>query len=106
MIATAALALINPYLTVLMAYDYYLLLGYSRVLNQTTFVMALDQNKRQIYLNRLNFLGYHTRFEDSKKYSLRQVRYIGEYVNEFVTMESKGLLPSIGRFMARPSRHT
>lgn len=42
LIATAALALINPYLSVLMAYDYYLLLGYSRVLNQTTFVMALD----------------------------------------------------------------
>ena len=99
MIATAALAMVNPYLSLLMAYDYFLLLGYAKVLNQTTFVLALDQNKREIYINRLNFLGYHTKFEDQKKYILRSVKYIGEYVNEFVTFDNNGLLPSISRMM-------
>ncbi len=99
MIATAALALVNPYLSLLMAYDYFLLLGYAKVLNQTTFVLALDQNKREIYINRLNFLGYHTKFEEHKKYRLRPVKYVGEYVNEYVTIDNKGLLPSISRMM-------
>jgi hypothetical protein len=99
LIATAALALVNPYLSLLMAYDYFLLLGYAKVLNQTTFVLALDQNKREIYINRLNFLGYHTKFEEHKKYRLRSVKYVGEYVNEYVTIDNKGLLPSISRMM-------
>lgn len=41
-VATMALAMINPWLSLLMAYDYYLLLGFTKVLNQTTFVLVLD----------------------------------------------------------------
>jgi hypothetical protein len=34
--------MINPFLPLLLAYDYYLLLGFTKVLNQTTFVLVLD----------------------------------------------------------------
>ncbi len=58
----------------------------------------LDQTKRHIYINRLNFLGYMKHFEE-KRISLRTVKYVGEYRNEFVTLDNKGLLPSISRLM-------
>ena len=97
-IATVGLALMNPFLPILLAYDYYLLLGFTKVLNQTTFVLVLDESKRHIYLNRLNFLGYQKHFEE-KRISLRGVRFLGEYRNEYVTLDNKGLLPSISRLM-------
>jgi hypothetical protein len=90
--------MVHPLLTALMLYDYYLLLGFTKVLNQTTFLLVLDQGKRHIYLNRLNFLGFQKAFEE-KKVSLRTVRFLGEYVNEYVTLDNKGLLPSISRLM-------
>ncbi len=96
--ATAALAFVNPFLPLVLLYDYYLLLGFTKVLNQTTFVLILDQSKRHIYLNRLNFLGYMKQFEE-KRINLRSIKYIGEYRNEFVTLDNKGLLPSISRLM-------
>ncbi len=40
--ATAALAFVNPFLPLVLLYDYYLLLGFTKVLNQTTFVLILD----------------------------------------------------------------
>lgn len=98
LVATAGLFMVHPALTLLMLYDYYLLLGFTKVLNQTTFAMILDSGKRHIYLNRLNFLGFQTHFKEDKV-SLRTVRYIGEYVNEFVALDNKGLLPSISRLM-------
>jgi hypothetical protein len=58
LLASAALFMVNPLLPLLLTYDYYLLLGFTKVLNQTTFVLVLDQGKRHVYLNRLNFLGY------------------------------------------------
>jgi hypothetical protein len=97
-LATGALAMVNPFLPLLLAYDYYLLLGFTKVLNQTTFVLVLDQSKRHIYLNRLNFLGYMKKFEE-KRISLRSLKFMGEYRNEFVTLDNKGLLPSISRLM-------
>lgn len=60
--ATLLLGFLHPYLIVLMAYDYYLLFGFTRVLNQTTWAILLDSSKRHIYLNKLNFLGYETKF--------------------------------------------
>ena len=42
LVATAGLAMVNPFLPLLLAYDYYLLLGFTKVLNQTTFVLAID----------------------------------------------------------------
>jgi hypothetical protein len=58
--ATVMLAAINPFLPLALIYDYYLLLGFTKVLNQTTFAAVLDQSKRHVYLNRLNFLGFNT----------------------------------------------
>ena len=97
-IAAIALSMVHPALSLLLAYDVYHLLGYTKVLNQTTFVLALDQGKRHIYLNRLNFLGFNKAFEE-KKFSLRTVRFIGEYTNEFINLDNKGLLPSISRMI-------
>ena len=90
--------MVNPFLPLLLAFDYYRLLGFTKVLNQTTFVLVLDQSKRHIYLNRLNFLGYMKKFEE-KRISLRSLKFMGEYRNEFVTLDNKGLLPSISRLM-------
>jgi sRNA-binding regulator protein Hfq len=98
LLTTAGLFMVHPMLTALLLYDYYLLLGFTKVLNQTTFALVLDHGKRHIYLNRLNFLGYQREFKENRV-SLRTVRYIGEYTNEFVTLDNKGLLPSISRLM-------
>lgn len=42
LMSTVALAFVHPALPILMAYDYYLLFGFTKVLNQTTFVLVLD----------------------------------------------------------------
>jgi hypothetical protein len=36
---------------------------------------------------------------DQKKFSLRNVRYLGEYRNEFITLDNRGLLPSMARLL-------
>jgi hypothetical protein len=79
-ITTGLLAVINPLLPILLVYDYFLLIGFTKVLNQTTFAMILDNTKRHIYLNRLNFLGYYTKFEE-RKTSLRNIKFVGIYKN-------------------------
>lgn len=61
-------------------------------------MLVLDQGKRHIYLNRLNFLGYMTKFEE-RRIPLRNIRFMGEYVNKYVTLDNKGLLPSISSMM-------
>lgn len=38
------------------------------------------------------------KFEE-KRISLRSIKFMGEYRNEFVTLDNKGLLPSISRLM-------
>ena len=98
LLATLGLALVNPLMPLLLCYDYYSLFGYAKVLNQTTFMLVLDQGKRHIYLNRLNFLGYMTKFEE-RRIPLRNIRFMGEYVNKYVTLDNKGLLPSMSSLM-------
>jgi len=39
-----------------------------------------------------------TKFEE-RKISLRNVRFMGEYTNKYVTLDNKGLLPSMSRLM-------
>lgn len=97
-LATGALAMVHPAMPILLAYDYYLLFGFTKVLNQTTFAILLDESKRGVFINRLNFLGYHTKFEE-KRYLMSTVKFIGVYTNEYVTLNNKGLLPSISRLM-------
>jgi len=58
----------------------------------------LDQSKRDVYLNKLNFLGYQTEVRPVKT-NLRKIKYIGEYTNKFITLDHRGLIPSISRLM-------
>lgn len=60
--------------------------------------MILDNSKRHIYINRLNFLGYQTKFEE-RKISLRNVKFLGIYKNNFINLDHKGLLPSISKML-------
>jgi hypothetical protein len=46
----------------------------------------------------LNFLGFQKSFEE-KKYSLRSIRYLGEYTNEFITLDNRGLIPSLSKLI-------
>jgi hypothetical protein len=39
-----------------------------------------------------------TKFEE-RKISLRNVRFMGEYTNKYVTLDNKGLTPSMSRLM-------
>ena len=92
------LAAINPMLTLLLSYDVFLLLNAFRVLNQTTEFIRLCSSKRHIYLNKLNFLGYHKEPKPDR-ISLQDIIYIGEYENKSLTLKNFGLLPSIARLM-------
>ncbi|CDW83117.1 UNKNOWN [Stylonychia lemnae] len=98
LLTTVFLGLINPLLPLVLTYDYFLLANYAKVLNQTTFVMALDASKRHVYLNRLNFLGYHTEMKETR-IPLINIRFMGEYTNKYVTLDNRGLLPSFSRIM-------
>lgn len=97
-LTTVALAVINPFLPLVMLYDYYLLLGFTKVLNQTTFMIVLEDNKRDVFLNKLNFLGYRTEMT-RKRTSLKKFTFMGEYINKYITLDNRGLLPSLSRMM-------
>ena len=57
-IAAVFLGLIHPGLSLLLAYDYYLLLRGTAIMNQTCNMVVLDRTKRHVFLSKLNFLGY------------------------------------------------
>jgi hypothetical protein len=46
-------------------------------------------------------LGYHTKFNE-KRINLKSVKFLGIYKNEFITLDNRGLLPSISRLFAQP----
>jgi hypothetical protein len=99
-VAATFLALIHPAFALLMCYDYYLLLRGTAVMNQTCNLIVLDKTKRHILLSKLNFLGYE-RKPKTRRISLANVRYIGEFENNFITMDNYGLLPSIAQYLHR-----
>ena len=37
---------------------------------------------------------------EERKFSLSSIKFIGEYRNEYVTLDNKGLLPSISRMLS------
>lgn len=102
-IAATFLGLMHPALALLMSYDYYLLIRGTAVMNKTCNVIVLDKTKRHVYLSKLNFLGYE-RKPKPRRISLANIRYIGDYENNYVTMDNFGLLPSIAQYInnARP----
>ena len=98
-VATAALALVNPYLCAVMLYDYYLLAAFSnQIVNRTVFEMILHNNKTHIILNKLNFLGYQT--EKKHIVMIRNIKYTGELKNEYLNFDFTGLPPSISKLMS------
>lgn len=48
-------------------------------------------------MNKLNFLGYETAPSKSR-ISLRDIKYMGEFENKFVTLNNFGILPSFSKF--------
>ena len=92
-ICTAALGAFHPVLSLVMAYDWYMLFKGLQVMNQTCESLLLDKGKRHIMTSKLNFLGYEKKPE-ARRISLRNIRYLGEFENKFVTTHHQGLPPS------------
>ena len=97
-LAAGCLAMIHPALSLLLGYEYFLLLKALRVMNQTTNLILLDTTKRHVLLSKLNFLGYETKPKQDRV-SLQSIKYMGEYENTAVTMDNAGLLPSFAKYM-------
>ena len=97
-VAAGLLFAMHPALALLMSYDYYLLLRGTAIMNQTCNMVVLDKTKRHVFLSKLNFLGYE-RKPVPKRISLKDISYIGEYENTFVTMDNYGLFPSLAQYL-------
>jgi len=100
LVATGALGMIHPALPIVLAYDYFLLLAATKVLNRTCTWVALDSTKRHLNLNKLNFLGFG-RAPSMARIPLNEVIYLGDFVNKSITMRNMGLLPSMQKFFVR-----
>jgi hypothetical protein len=96
-VTATALALFNPYAPAVLLYDFYLLFKATQIMNQTCNMIVLDETKRHVHLNKLNFLGYY-REQKQRRVSLRDVKYMGLYENTAITHNNYGLLPSISRY--------
>ena len=60
----------------------------------------LDESKRHVLLNKLNFLGYETE-PDTKRISLREIKYMGHFENHSITQNNYGNLPSFSKFFGK-----
>lgn len=92
------LSFIHPWLPVLLSFDVLLLLHAFKTLNQTTNLIILDNYKRHVHLNKLNFLGFK-RKESPKRIPLKRMLFLGKYHNKGLSLNNLGLLPSISYFM-------
>ena len=63
-------------------------------------MIALDESKRHVLLNKLNFLGYETE-PDTKRISLREIKYMGHFENHSITQNNYGILPSFSKFFGK-----
>lgn len=68
-------------------------------MNQTCNMIILEETKRHVLLNKLNFLGYQKEISGARV-SLRDIKYMGLYENTSITQNNYGLLPSISRYLA------
>jgi hypothetical protein len=69
-------------------------------MNQTTKYIVLEESKRHIIINKLNFLGYETA-PKLKRIKLSDIKYMGLFENRTVTQQNFGLLPSFALFFGR-----
>ena len=60
--------------------------------------MLLHNNKYHIRLNKLNYLGYET--EKVVELRIRDIKYMGEVKNEYMSFDVVGVPPSINKMMA------
>lgn len=97
-VSAVCLGLVNPWLPILLTYDYYLLLKATQIMNQTANTIVLDESKRHVLLNKLNFLGYETA-PKTERLSLRDIKYMGEFENRAITMDNYGILPTFSKLM-------
>lgn len=101
LILAGSLAVIHPAFALLTVYDFFLLTKYSLILNSTVYHMTLRENKRQVTIGTLNFLGFLIKFdlaEKRERISLKDIKYIGKFENTFLNLEITGLPPSFSRF--------
>ena len=101
-VAAACLGMFNVWLPFILSYDFYLLLKATQIMNQTTNTIVLDESKRHVYLNKLNFLGYETA-PTTKRVSLREIKYMGLFENQSITQNNYGILPSFSKFFKNVS---
>jgi len=93
------LSMIHPGLMLLLGYDVYLLFKSMAVMNQTVDMIVLHNNKKDVRMSKVNFLGYHK--EGHAVLPLSEIRFIGKVENTSVLLDNYGLLPSIGRMLRR-----
>jgi hypothetical protein len=60
--------------------------------------MTLHPNKYHLFLNKTNFLGYET--ERAVGVMIRNIKYTGEFKNEYLSFDYPGMLPSISKIMS------
>jgi len=97
-VMTGCLYAIHPYLAVLSLPDWTLLLGFCGFYaNNTVNRIVLDKDKQTVLINKLNFVGAMTARED--RCLIRDIQYMGEYKNEYMTFEYFGLPPILMKLM-------
>ena len=97
-VMTVGLGMISPYLMPLMAYDYALLIGFSGMIaNRTVHNIVLAENKYDIMMNKCNFLGYER--ERVMKIKIRDIKYTGEVINNYMSFDHTGLPPSFSKLL-------
>lgn len=99
-ISAFCLGMVNIYLPLVLSYDFFLLFRATQIMNQTANTIVLDETKRYVYLNKLNFLGYETA-PNTQRISLKDIKYMGEFENRAITMDNHGILPSFSKLLAK-----
>lgn len=100
-VLAGSLAVIHPALALLSIYDFFLLTKYSLILNSTVYFLTLRENKKQLTIGTLNFLGFLVKYslaENRERVNLKDIKYVGRYENTFLNLEITGLPPSFSRF--------
>lgn len=98
-IMTGALFTVHPYLAFLAVPDWFFLFGFCGFYaNKTVNSIILDRDKQSVHINRLNFLGFET--AGSHRVMVRDILYIGEYKNEYMSFDFFGLPPSIVKLLS------
>jgi len=99
--ASATLALIHPALLLLLSSEYYKVIRFGNILRNTCQLVGIAANKRQAYVVTYNFLGFEKKFKLETEF-IRNIKYEGEYVNNYFNIGDFGLFPTISSYL-RPN---